>query len=225
MTTDTRPLTSYGPVQMGDRLGLARFQVDRALTAGLIPPPARAGGRWSASVVDDLADRADEIRAAVGAVPDLGAGRAAEELSARLGIEVTADAVVELAACGAIPVVGEYKRCPLYCGRTVEQFTDTDAAVAAVRDGELLTADQAAGRLGIRRSDFDHLVRAGLITPAARGRSVFQRRSAAPNVPLYRAGDLTALLARDDVDWDAVRATPKGKPSPLADLPTKETIR
>jgi hypothetical protein len=207
---------------MGDRLGLARFQVERALTAGLIPPPARAGGRWSASVVDDLANRADEIRAAVGAVPDLGAGRAAEELSARLGIEVTADAVVELAARGLIPVVGEYKGCPLYCGRTVERITDTRAVAAAVRDGELLTAAEAAARLGIRRSDFDHLVRAGLLEPVTYGRSVFQRRREAPNVPLYRAGDLTSLLARDGIDWDAVRSTPKGFHSPLAKLPTME---
>lgn len=223
MTTDTRPLTSYGPIQMGDRLGLARFQVDRALAAGLIPPPDRAQGRWSASVVDGLAERADEIRAAVGSVPDLGAGRAAEELSGRLGIEVTADAVVELAARGLIPVAGEYKGCPLYCGRTVEQFTDTHAVAAAVRDGELLTAAEAARRLGIRRSDFDHLVRARLLEPVTYGRSVFQRRREAPNVPLYRAGDLTALLVRDGIDWDAIRATPKGFHSPLAKLHTKET--
>jgi hypothetical protein len=223
MTTDTRTLTSYGPVQMGDRLGLARFQVDRALAAGLIPLPDRARWRWSAGVVDGLADRADEIRAAVGAVPDLGASRAAEELSTRLRIAVTTDAVVELAARGCIPVVGEYKDYPLYCGRTIEQFTDTAAAVTATEDGELLTADQATGRLGVRRSDFDHLTRTGLLQPTTYGRSSWQPRRSAPAVPLYRAGDLTALLTRDGIDWDAVRATPKGHPSPLAKLPTKET--
>lgn len=217
-----KPLNSYGPLQLGDRLGLARFQVARARDAGLIPAPDRADGRWSAPIVERLAGRVEEIREAVGSVPDLGASRAAAYLTEKLGDEVTPDAVAELAARGLLTVAGDFRGCPLYDGQALERFTDTAAALAAVEDGELLTAEQAAGRLRVRRSDFDHLVRAGLLIPATLGRSVFQRRREAPNVPLYRAGDLTSLLARDGIDWDAVRSTPKGFQSPLAKLPTME---
>ncbi|VFA91797.1 Uncharacterised protein [Nocardia farcinica] len=38
------------------------------------------------------------------------------------------------------------------------------------------------------------------------------------DVPLYRTGDVEALLERPDVDWEAVRACPKGEKSPLLEI-------
>lgn len=216
----TKLLRDYGPVQMGDRLGLAQFQTERALKAGLIPPADCKQGRWSAAVVDEAAARVEEIRTAVGSVPDVGAGRAAEVLTERLGIDVDADTVVELSEKGLLPVVGDYKGWPLYCGRTLERFDDRAALEHATSQGALFTTAQAAERMRLRRSDFDHLVRAGLLTPAMYGKSVFQRRRDVPNVALYRAGDIDAVLGRDDIDWDAARSTPRGFRSPLAKLPT-----
>lgn len=209
----------YGPTQLADRLDLARFQFDRARAAGIIPEPDRSKGRWSAAAAANLAQRIDEIRSAAGTVPDLGAVRAAEVLSERLGVTITCDAIPELAARGLLKTAGRYKGYPLYCGHSLEAFTDTAAALAADRDGELLTSDQAAKRIQIRRSDFDHLVRAGLLSPACHGRSIFQRQE---NVALYQARDLAALEERDDIDWAAVRSTPKGFQSPLAKLPTAQ---
>lgn len=43
-------------------------------------------------------------------------------------------------------------------------------------------------------------------------------------MPLYRTGDLDALLARADIDWPKVRSTPPGRRSPLADLAEAETV-
>lgn len=71
----------YGPVQLATYLGLEQWQFSRARRAGLIPARDRARGRWSAVVADDALARIDQIRAAVGSVPDLGAVRAAEVLS------------------------------------------------------------------------------------------------------------------------------------------------
>ncbi|MFI1331008.1 hypothetical protein ACH4U7_12885 [Streptomyces sp. NPDC020845] len=36
---------------------------------------------------------------------------------------------------------------------------------------------------------------------------------------LYRLADLELLLAHPAIDWDEIRTTPKGRPSPLARLP------
>jgi hypothetical protein len=152
------------------------------------------------------------------AVPDLGAVRAAEVLTARLGIPVSSDGVAELARRGLIPVTGHYKGFPLHDGHTLETFTDSGAAAEATRAGQLRTADEAARYLRIRRADLDHLTRAGLLTPARWGHGPFDRRSTC-SVPLYRTADLDRITALPGIDWDEVRATPRGHRSPLARLP------
>ena len=93
MTAARKARRDYGPVQLADHLGLARWQLDRALAAGLIPGPDRPRGRWSAQVADAALAGIEAIRAAAGTVPDLGAVRAAEILSGRLGVGMTADGV------------------------------------------------------------------------------------------------------------------------------------
>jgi hypothetical protein len=217
-------LKDYGPVQLAEFLGLHQWQLDRACAAGLIPAPDARRSRWSAAIAAEAAARIGEIRAAAGSVPDLGAVRAAEVLSARLGAVVTADGVEELARRGLIPVAGHYKNHALYDGRALETFADAAAAAAATPAGQARTADQSAAYLRIRRSDLDHLTRARLLQPARYGYGPFDRRNR-PTVPLYRTGDLDDLAARPDIDWDAVRCTPAGRRSPLAALasPTGES--
>jgi hypothetical protein len=209
----------YGPVQLATYLGLEQWQFSRAREAGVIPGPDRPRGRWSAEVADAALARTDQIRAAAGSVPDLGAVRAAEVLSVRLGAVVTGNGVEELARRGLIPVVDYYKNCPLYDGRVLETFTDVAAAIQATWAGHLRTADESAAHLRIRRSDLDHLVRAGLLAPASWGHGPFDRRDTF-SVPLYRTGDLDDLAARPDIDWTAVRAVQAGRRSPLGALPT-----
>ncbi|TDD97726.1 hypothetical protein [Actinomadura rubrisoli] len=224
MTTDTtfkpgQALTSYGPIQLANRLGLTQWQVARARTDGLIPAPSGAG-RWPAAAVDEVAERADAIRTAVGSVPNVGANRAEDYLAERFCMPVPGGTAAELATMGLLPVVGDYKGHTLYCGRTLEAFADRAALEDAAVRGRLLTRVEAARHLTIRDCDFAHLVRAGLVTPRERRLGPFQSRRARPTVPLYRAGDLDALSALDDIDWAAVRATPAGSHSPLAKLPT-----
>src|SRR5262245_2210564 len=106
-------LKEYGPVQLAEFLGLERWQLDRALTAGLIRGPDTRRGKWPSAIAREAAARLKDIRAAVGGIPDLGAVRAAAVLAERLGIPVTSDGVTELARRGLIPVTGDYKgsRC------------------------------------------------------------------------------------------------------------------
>lgn len=216
-----KALETYGPVQFPKHLGLAEWEFQRALNLGLIPA-ADASGRWSAAVVASAREELDEIRAAIGTQPDVGPWRAAEVLTERLGVEVTADAVRELARTGMLPVVGEYKGNPLYSGLALETFRHRDAIKAAAERGKLLMKSEAAAYLGVRPADLEHLLRAGLLTEGHRVRNGHRSRRAAPTVVLLRRGDLDALLASPDIDWSAVRSTPKGRPSDLASLPTKQ---
>jgi hypothetical protein len=214
-------LKQYGPVQLTEFLGLGRWQLDRALTDGLIPGPDTRNGKWPAAVAQEAAARLTDIRAAVGTIPDLGAVRAAEVLTERLGTPVTSDGVAELARRGLIPVTGHYKGFPLYDGRALETFADASAAAEATRAGRLRTADQSAAYLRIRRADLGHLIRAGLLTPAGWGHGPFDRRNTR-SVPLYRTadlGDLEDIVTACGIVWDVVRATPKGCRSLLASLP------
>ncbi len=215
--------SDYGPIQLAGFLGLTQWQVDRALDAGLIPGPDRSRGRWSARVAEAALERIGEIRAAAGSVPDLGAVRAAEMLSGRLGLVVTPDGVEELARRGLIPVTGCYKSHALYDGRALEAFTDTEAASGATWAGQLRTAGQAAAYLRVRRSDLNHLIRSQILKPVKHGHGPWDRRDTC-SVPLYRTGDLDDLLARPDIDWAAVRAAPPGRRSPLADLAEAEAV-
>lgn len=219
MERKTATRRAYGPVQLSDYLGLARWQLDRALACGQIPQPDRSGGRWSAGIAEAALARIDDIKRAAGAIPDCGAVRAAAELSKRFGITVTANGVAELGRQGLIPVTDHYKNWAIYDGRALEAFADEEAAVDACQTGQLRTADDSAVYLLVRRSDFDHLVRAGLLEPADWGQGPYERKNEF-SVPLYRTGDLDDLTRRDDIDWDAVRSTRKGHRSPLAKLPT-----
>jgi hypothetical protein len=206
----------YGSCQVAALLGLEPWQLGRLCAAGQVPAADLPGDRWSAAAATGLLPRVAELRAAAGTMPDLGACRAAEVLTARLGTEVTADGVEELARRGLVPAVGWYKGHRLYSGLALGSFTDTAAAEAAVRAGELLTAARARARLRIRVSDWDHLIRGRMLRPVKRVHGPWDRRRGAPTVRLFRAGDLDVLLARPDIDWAAVRAAPRGQRSPLA---------
>jgi len=217
-----RARRDYGPVQLAAHLGLARWQLDRALADGLIGGPDRPRGRWSAQLVGTALAGIETILAATGSVPDLGAVRAAQILSARLGLVVTAGGVEELARRGLLPVTGYYKDHALYDGRALETFTGT-AAADATWAGHLRTAGQAAAYLRVRRSDLNHLTRCGILKPVKYGHGPFGRRREF-SVPLYRTGDLDQLITRPDIDWDAVRATPPRQRSPLAAVEQAENI-
>jgi hypothetical protein len=217
MSTAKQP-ADYGPIQLVNRLGLATWQVERAMEAGVLSRPDVKGARWSRAVVEDAAARIEQITAAAGAVPDVGAHRAATYLSKKLGVEVAPDTVMELSRRGLVPEAGEYKGNTLYDGRALEAFDDLVVLQRAAVEGHLRTADESRKYLRIRRSDLDHLVNAGWLVEVDFARSSYQRSSAAPMVPLYRTGDLDVLLAHPAIDWDEVRATSPGRPSPLANL-------
>ncbi|WP_230424322.1 hypothetical protein [Streptomyces radicis] len=90
----------------------------------------------------------------------------------------------------------------------MEQFSDRDVLELAEREGRLMVREEVAAVLRIRLSDADHLVRSGRLRPTAYTRGQFRAA-----IPLYRAGDVSALERAEDIDWMTVRATPKGRRS------------
>lgn len=206
----------YGPLQFPNQIGLPVWAFERALRAGLIPPADPVTGRWPAVVVATAVADLDQIRLALGTQPDVGASRAAEVLSARFGIDVDPDVLIEMGRVGLIEEVGDYKGHPMYDGRALEAFDDRDALQRAITAGRLLARDDAARYPRVRRADVEHLVRAHWLEPVTWVQSGWQRRREAPQVPLFRVADLDVLATHPSIDWDEVRATPAGRPSSLA---------
>lgn len=101
--------------------------------------------------------------------------------------------------------------------RIARADVDVLAGDEELRADRLVTADNAAVILDADRRHFDICVEAGWITPKTHHEKEISRYSAV-SVPLYRTGDVEALLDLPDVNWQEVRETPKGKRSPLLDL-------
>ncbi|MGW3328710.1 hypothetical protein [Streptomyces virginiae] len=82
-----------------------------------------------------------------------------------------------------------------------------------------LGPDQAAVRLGVRRSDFDQVVRLGWLAPVGSVEVDHKRQGGVTTVPLYDAQEIALLeVVRPCVDWRAVRTVAAGRRSPLAAL-------
>ncbi|MCM1951032.1 hypothetical protein NC315_37585 [Streptomyces sp. G2] len=78
-----------------------------------------------------------------------------------------------------------------------------------------LGPDQAA----VRRTDLDHAVRLGWLTPTTTVDIDYKHHSGPTTIPLYSAEAVALLpLTRPSVDWHALRALPAGRRSLLAAL-------
>lgn len=220
----TRAGKDFGPRQFPDALGLKVWEFERALADGLIPA-AGENGRWPAAVVEDARARLEEIRERVGDLPDCGATRAAAAMAERLGVPVLPDTVMELARMGRIRVVGDYKGHPLYDGRQVAAFRDLAVLEEAHWPGYQRDRKSVAAYLRVRPADVEQLIERRWLVPVRMVESRYQPRRWGATVPLFRTGDLDDLLADPAIDWVAVRATPRGRPSVLATLPNRSKSR
>lgn len=226
--TDKKPSrAALNPKALAERLGIQEWQVVRAHRDGILPQKDRSAG-WSANLSDRIvaehAGKTTELVDRIGRVPDMATWDVKRQWAHWFEPdEVTTDGVREVARRGLIEVAYHDREYPVFKGRSIEAFMDLPDARAllaeAVAFGRSLTADEAAVELGVRRTDFDHCVRAGLIAPMRIGRTGHWSKSRDPGCPLYRWGDVTALLELPGIDWVDVAATPKGHRSPLAKLP------
>ncbi|MGW6973775.1 hypothetical protein [Streptomyces sp. NPDC054952] len=165
----------------------------------------------------------EEVRAALRGIE---AGLAADRLTEALGVplpilrpRVTAAAVGHLVKAGLLVYLGGEPRFPVV-------HEDQVAALARRRDLPALLdrhvrlgPEQAAVRLGVRRSDFDQVVRLGWLAPIATVDVDYKRQGGVTTVPLYDAQEVALLeVVRPSVDWRAVRTVRAGRRSPLGAL-------
>lgn len=209
----------WGPKQLRDALGLLEWQFGRARTSGDIPAPDLDGGKWSAAVVEVLVGKRGAIAERAGSTPDCGGHAAADYLSARLGVDVPPHVIPELARVGLLRRTDFYKGHQMYDGRQLETFDDLAAIAKAEADGRMLTMEQVTERLGVRPSDTAWLLKLGWLKASSGYRGQWSSW-----VQLFRAGDVTGLLDNPEIDWDAVRAAPRGRASVLARLEDR-TVR
>ncbi|MEU0389186.1 3'-5' exonuclease [Streptomyces chartreusis] len=278
----------FGPVQLANHAGLARWQVERGQLRKLIPAPALDSGRWSDEQADDVKARRDQIVEVLGTHPGYGASRGAQLLAqapdlAGRNLEVWACDVEQLAEQGRLERVGEFEGYTLYderqltsptpqmcaaleqivaervawlqasartdeaagrCGWEVGEFEkaaeeqgirpgrfgrwaledverlagneDLGADILAAR---MLGPELAAQHLEIRRRDLDYCIEAGWLAPVSHVRRTVwsggRGHRKVVEVPMYRVGDLDALKDIPGVDWESVKATKPGRPSPL----------
>lgn len=274
MTASTR--SYYGPIMLAEEVGLARWQFERAEAAGMLPDPEHDRG-WLPGQLDAVRQVVPAIVEKFGAEHPIGAGRCADRLGDRLGLEVTPADIATLAEAGHLVVVDVFEkkgRCHnLYAPADIDALTldqvrpvlgerdawlnvsvsldeaaaslgwhyrelnaviaqrgieirqrriartDVDALAGdeELRTDRLVTADAAAAILEVDRRHFDICVEAGWIIPKTHHAMEISRYSSV-SVPLYRTGDVEALLNLPVVNWPEVRETRKGARSPLLDL-------
>ncbi|MER6392772.1 hypothetical protein ABT236_30445 [Streptomyces sp. NPDC001523] len=192
-----------------------------ATGSGLVPAADVGPGRWSRAVVE--AADPERVRAALRGIE---AGVAADRLTEALGVplpilrpRVTASGIGHLVKAGLLVYLGGEPRFPAV-------HEDQVAALARRRDLPALLdrhvplgPEQAAVRLGVRRSDFDQVVRLGWPAPVATVTVDFKRQGGVTTVPLYDAQQVALLeVVHPCVDWRAVRTARAGRRSPLAGL-------
>ncbi|MEV5348967.1 3'-5' exonuclease [Streptomyces achromogenes] len=167
----------FGPVQLADHAGLARWQIDRGLVKGLVPKPGLPSGRWSDEQADDVKSRREEIAGVLGDRQGFGAKRTAELLQEATGLELWTSDVEQLAERGLIEETGEWKGWTLYDPRVAA--APSPEVVAGLREivehrvtwyETSVTAEAAAGRLGMTPSEFEDAARAAGMTPGLFGR-------------------------------------------------------
>ncbi|WP_419707946.1 3'-5' exonuclease [Promicromonospora sp. NFX87] len=104
-----------------------------------------------------------------------------------------------------------------YARSEIEALAHDPAALKALAANRLLIADAAAEHMRLRRSDFNHLVNAGLVV-AHKHHTKRIGRQREQTIPLYRTGDLNKLLEHPAIDWAAAQNAKPGERSPLRHL-------
>lgn len=214
---------AYDEVQAAGRLRVPLAAWRWAAGTGLVPPPDAGPGQWSRAVVE--AADPEAVRAALRG--PVGAGWAADRLTDALGVplpprrpRVTAAAVGHLVRAGLLVRLGGDAEFPEVHPDQVQTLARRRDLPALLDHHVPIGPDQAAVRLGVRRTDFDHLARLGWAVPVGTAAVDYGRAyGGVVQVPLYSAAAVALLpQTRPHVDWRQVRRTGPGRRSPLAAL-------
>ncbi|GAB1646849.1 exonuclease domain-containing protein [Krasilnikovia sp. MM14-A1259] len=176
MSTETAETAvgGYDVDELAARIGLSRWDVQRAVAKQLLPAADVDGTRWSAALAATIAV-GDELVDALDADCRWGALRCAERLAVRSGLPIGPDDIEDLAEQGLVAAVDTYKGHPLYrVGDLVALVGGPDLAVA-VADHRAwmagsLDAFDAARRLGWHTEDLASAAAAAGVRPGRQDR-------------------------------------------------------
>ncbi|KPC87940.1 hypothetical protein ADL27_42110 [Streptomyces sp. NRRL F-6602] len=170
---------------------------------------------------------ADAIRAAMPS-PPIGGGAAADRIADALGTpnvlgektNVTAFVVRRFVDRGLLADLSATRDGTLHHPGQVDQVCRREDLADLVAADTPLGPEQAAARLGVRRVDFDWMVRLGWVrSPQSIEVRFGTSRAGAVDVALYTTASVDAIVpAHPEVDWDQLRTVDKGRRSPLAAL-------
>ncbi|MFL0395192.1 hypothetical protein ACH0CM_21020 [Streptomyces albus] len=217
--------TEYDAGQAAKRLKVPAAAFRWARHTGLIPAPDVSSWQWSRAAVEAL--DADAIRAAMPS-PPIGGGAAADRIADALGTpnvigekgHVTAFVVRRFVDRGLLADLSATRDGTLHHPGQVDQVCRREDLADLAAADTPLGPEQAAARLGVRRADFDWMVRLGWVrSPQSIEVRFGTSRAGAVDVALYTTASVDAIVpAHPEVDWDQLRTVDKGRRSPLAAL-------
>ncbi|MCL3998121.1 hypothetical protein [Streptomyces lavenduligriseus] len=217
--------TEYDAGQAAKRLKVPAAAFRWARHTGLVPAPDVSPSQWSRAAVEAM--DADAIQAAM-PTPPIGGGAAADRIAAALGTPnvigekaaVTAFVVRRFVDRGLLVDLSATPDGTLHHPGQVDQVCRREDLAELVTADTPLGPEQAAARLGVRRVEFDWMVRLGWVrSPQSIEVRFGTSRAGAVDVALYRSADVDAVpAAHPEVDWEQLRAVEKGRRSPLAAL-------
>jgi DNA polymerase III epsilon subunit-like protein len=165
MVASTRPYLEPGP--LAQELGLTRWQIERADTAGILPPRGHSRG-WLPEQLDGIHALLPVIVKKVGTEPPIGAARCADRLASRLKRDdVLYTDIESLAEAGLLTVVDTfYPRKggahELFAPAAIDALTveQVDAVIAGRKNwtAATVTFEQALTHLGWKREDLLRVV-------------------------------------------------------------------
>ncbi|GGV50747.1 hypothetical protein [Streptomyces spectabilis] len=217
--------TEYDESQAAKRLQVPVAAFRWARHTELVPPPDASTCQWSRSVVQAL--DADAIRSAL-PEPPLSGGAAADRIAEALSTPNTVGEPPHVTVFVVRPFIDRQLLTDLSVNPDSSLLHPGQVADVCRREdlAELVAADtplgpeQAAARLGVRRTDFDHMLRLGWVrSPQTIEVRFGTSRAGAVDVALYTTASIDALpRTHTEVDWAQLRKVKKGQRSPLASL-------
>ncbi|WP_207309565.1 hypothetical protein [Streptomyces kasugaensis] len=217
--------TEYDTGQAAKRLKVPVTAFRWARHTGLIPEPDTSSSQWSRGAVEAM--DAAAIDAAMPAGPISGSA-AADRIAAALGTPnvsglktvVTAFVVRRFVDRGLLVDLSATPDGTLHHPGQVAEICRREDLADLVASDTPLGPEQAAARLGVRRVEFDHMVRLGWVrSPQSIEVRFGTSRAGAVDVALYTTASVDAIVpAHPEIDWAQLRAVEKGRRSPLASL-------
>ncbi|MFJ6000502.1 hypothetical protein [Streptomyces sp. NPDC092370] len=223
--------TEYDEGQAAKRLKVSAAAFRWARHARLIPDPDVSSWQWSREAVEAL--DADAIRAAMPSPPISGSA-AADRIAEALGTpnvigekaSVTAFVVRRFVDRGLLADVSANPEGTLHHPGQVAEVCQREDLAELVAADTPLGPEQAAARLGVRRVEFDWMVRLGWIrSPQSIEVRFGTSRAGAVDVALYTTASVDAIpAAHPEVDFEQLRSVEKGRRSPLAVLARQAAV-